>query len=148
MLESPLDDFLSFFYITQRAAIFNNQQFASTKNKVPQGLYLFRAHVSADNDYRRDTVTLTIMEKKKILKKEYTSQYGRFLFILLELLSDWGHQLTDVAMEIQMQKCERNVSNNSSDWSRMYDREWYRTITDKLVLETLQLFCKHWFSLY
>jgi hypothetical protein len=141
---SPVDDFFSFYYVAQWAAVFNNEEFSSTKREVPQGLSEFRSCLSADRDsyVMRCSVTFDIVFNRRI--QNFPEQCGRFLCHSGDLLCEWDEQLRKFRIPKEIVDSDSVGSTNTYK----YNPEQSRIITDKLVLETLQLFCRHWSSLY
>jgi hypothetical protein len=72
-LQSPMNDFFSFYYVTQWAAVLNNYEFTGTQPNTPAKLSRFRSGLLG-SDVGRNTVTLEIL-----LKTLEPSEHGRFL---------------------------------------------------------------------
>jgi hypothetical protein len=141
---SPVDDFFSFYYVMQWAAIFNNEEFSSTKREVPQGLSGYRSCLSADHNNcdMRFSVNFDIIFSGSIHK--LPRQYGRFLRHCEDLILEWNEQLRSFLIPKEIVDSDSAGLTNTFK----YTPEQSRIITDKLVLETLQLFCEQWSSLY
>ena len=86
-LQSPVDDFFSFFFTAQWAAIFNDVKLEAG-GEVPVTLASWRTKVGEGKD-PRDGVSMKIM-KPKDLKKQY---HGSFMCEVQPFLRHWRTKL-------------------------------------------------------
>jgi hypothetical protein len=145
-----MDNFFSFYYITQWAAIFNNTEFARAKGEVLGDLSDLRSRISCGEYQARRFVSFTVGTDEFNDSKDYSwrtpETHGWFLSDCQGFLSDWHCQLRRLKEKFWKPTCEEIETDNPADLVERYPG-LFCVLTDKLVLETLQICAEHWSSL-
>jgi hypothetical protein len=133
-LQSPVDDLLSFYYVSQWAAVNNTKDFAEpiAPTAVPDELKLLRQRLgSSEREDATSTITQDFLDEKS---------YGAFLVACQPILQEWYEQLKKlmVAWQVRTKNLDPDVAQQYATYYPLF-----REFTDRGVLELLQLVQSH-----
>jgi hypothetical protein len=135
-LHTPVDDFLSFYYVTQWAAVFNNREFSGdSKRKIPPVLSINRTRLVQGGDSREAAVASII---NKNLKGE---SHGQFLTQCQPFLREWYNNLLNTN-QIWDTRFESVAQSPPEKPSETYIA-LFKELTTQLVTDTLKIAHKH-----
>lgn len=137
-LQSPMDDFFSFYYVAQWAAVFNEKEFPNAGSlSIPFGLKLLRHQLlQGDRDARSSATT----QIQGVPLEEH--ECGRFLAACQPFLKHWLRYLKEINEDFWYRKHKQLVQGNVGANSGTIVAE-LENLTDKLVIGTLEIVDKH-----
>lgn len=136
-LQSPMDDFFSFYFVTQWAAVFNNHEFNKPQRNLPKDLREFREKLFTDGDIR-DSVTSSIQNINLTPVK-----YGQFLSKCGPFLSEWYGNLHRANNRWTPRLEDLQSSANPPEVCT----DMFEELISELVLDALKLYDKQLSSL-
>ena len=136
-LQSPVDDLWSFYYVAQWAAAYNGFQ---QDDDIPHGLKIFREKIRGSL-HERDSATLHVLHSRI----EDSSEYGTFLSECSTILRKWSIKLTE--LQLEWRKTLGNLRQTQVE-GNLYGVYYphFRELTDKGVLDLLELIAEHFFD--
>ena len=127
-LQSPIDDFFSFFYTAQWAAIFNDKPFDGAKS-VPARLADWRSDIGKSHA-SRDSVTFVITDQENPLSP---AGYGTFLNQLHPFLAQWWSKLAKLRGDW------RTSLGSIEDCDAASLEKLFQKFTDRAVVDLIEV---------
>jgi hypothetical protein len=135
-LQSPMDDFFSFYFVIQWAIIFNNREFTGDlKRPVPLRLSSLRSNLSEGGE-KRSHVVMVIQQS--IIKEE---DYGLFFTQCAPFMAEWNISLI-ATNKLWANKLELYTKETLENPSQTY-LALFKELTTQLVIDTLKIAHKH-----
>jgi hypothetical protein len=134
--QSPIDDFFSFYYVVQWAAVFNNREFAGKfGGQVPFELSSLRSSLSRGVNHRGNV----LLEIHRSLVEE--KSYGQFLARCKPFMEEWDNSLVATNL-VWTRKFRSYADKPLENLSNTY-LALFRELTSQLVIDTLKIARKH-----
>jgi hypothetical protein len=137
-LHSPIDDFFSFYFVAQWAAVFNDREFLGDSSRaIPYFLSTFRSLLAEGDSSRQSAVS-------KIRDSTYgEDSHGRFLAQCIPFLKEWYISLvnTNAARDNELSFTSYEDSpreKRSETYSALF-----KELTNQLLIDTLKIAHKH-----